>query len=286
MVDFGCSHGRNSMACVKSALDGIPTDLGCQISVHLNDLPDNDFQEVEKCLKDPQLSYNFHTILSNPKTNITTHFNKGSFYQPCLPESSIHLAFTLQSLHWLESPIPLSSSIFSNSSFLTPEESLLMSNIAQNEFITFLQLRAKELKPKGRLLITMLKDSSHIESICQGWLNYLKANNFSQSDFKSVNIPAYKRSNKDVQRALDQVKDLYTPILVTNHTDGKIGVSVDTLRTTTYNVLMQGIRLHSPFSSTSEMESFLDGFYASLIPNWPQLQQQFHLIILERSSSN
>lgn len=284
VADFGCSHGKNSMTCIKSIFDGFPMHSNANLKVILNDLPENNFLEVEKCLKNPQLSFKHHNLPAAKQAKY--EFCGRSFYLQCAKDREVDLAFTLQSLHWLENPYPTTKSLFSNSSFLTEIERQQTSKQAHREFLSFLKFRAQELKEGGNLLITMLMKSSYIETICQGWLDYLEAEGYTTAQFESVIIPAYSRSSKEVDLALTEVSHLFNVIYRVTHADGKVQVEVSTLKATTFNTLLEGVEASNVFSTSAEYHQFLNGFFSYLEPTWPpELQQEFHLILLERQSN-
>ncbi|KAI0223463.1 hypothetical protein L0F63_004292 [Massospora cicadina] len=243
LADFGCSHGKNSMECVKAAFDGYASTPE-SIQVYLNDLPGNDFGEVFRCLNDPTISYNEHPLAKN--TQISTYVNGKSFYLPCLLKDHLHLSFTFNCLHWLETPVPLSRALFGSSDRTTPEEAKTLKEEAHDQLVRFLTYRADELQAGGRLVATT--GIRYFEDL---WEAYVASTGHKLDSFTNVVIPTYNRSDSEVQAALDQVK-------------------------------VEGLKRSDTFGDAEECEHYIDGFFHFAASDPPTHIIDFHILIVEK----
>ncbi|WVZ94565.1 hypothetical protein U9M48_040444, partial [Paspalum notatum var. saurae] len=197
--DLGCSSGPNALGLVSTAVDAVFHRCAAlngqpppELSVVLNDLPDNDFNYgcnniYHKQTKNATVYFSALQCISPLKTldlntadvakrlvllqqgtqslgRVLTGIVPGSFYKRLFPSNSLHLVVSSNSLHWLsEAPEDLKS----NSIPLHDEDEGLRrarrSMIIQayrrqfrKDFTLFLNLRAQELVLGGRMVVCML----------------------------------------------------------------------------------------------------------------------------------
>ncbi|WVZ94582.1 hypothetical protein U9M48_040461 [Paspalum notatum var. saurae] len=164
LADLGCSSGPNALGLVSIAVDAVFNRCAAlngqappELSVPLNDLPDNDFNDVAKRL-----------VLLQQGTQslgrVLTGIVPGSFYKRLFPSNSLHLVVSSNSLHWLsQAPEDLKSNRIP---LHDQDESLRRArrNMAiqayrrqfRKDFTLFLNLRAQELVPRGRMVVSMV----------------------------------------------------------------------------------------------------------------------------------
>ncbi|GJN29062.1 hypothetical protein PR202_gb17254 [Eleusine coracana subsp. coracana] len=101
MADLGSSSGPNALALVSCAVDAIFQHCAAareqvppELSVFLNDVPDNDFNIVAKSLVAFQES-------DQHIGHVTVGIVPGSFYKRLFTTGSLHLIFASNSVHWL-----------------------------------------------------------------------------------------------------------------------------------------------------------------------------------------
>lgn len=295
VADFGCSHGKNSMRCINSALDGYREARSTDslsypasteelfVTVYFNDLPTNDFSEVFKCLDDKEISITENSLFkSNPLNSLSTCINGKSFYTRCFPKAHLHLAYSFFCLHWMDRPIPLANSIVTKSPHVTLDEATQLAQAAHSELVKFIKLRSDELKLGGRLVITIPKDSEMLALVDQHWKAYLSLNDLRTTQFSSVLIPSYHRSDREIRAALRSVSANMKPVFVSSCGNSGARFEVATLRSATFNVLLKGILDAQVFDTKVESVAFAEGFYRYLEPRWVNVRNETHLIVLER----
>jgi len=104
IADLGCSAGPNALTLVKTAVDAIfhhcsdHKEIVPEISVLLNDLPDNAFNDIAKRLHAFQES-------TQDFGHVFTAIVPGSFYKRLFTSNSVNLVLSSHSLNWLSQVI-------------------------------------------------------------------------------------------------------------------------------------------------------------------------------------
>jgi hypothetical protein len=161
ITDLGCSSGPNALALVSVAIEATRNRFlqlqqapPPELCVLLNDLPDNDFNVVVK------------SLVALQQTNepvCVTGIVPGSFYERLFPSGSLHLVCSSNSLHWL-SKAPEDLRINHISAYDTNEHvrrerfpvvTEAYARQFKEDFTLFLEIRAKELVPEGRMVISL-----------------------------------------------------------------------------------------------------------------------------------
>ncbi|KAJ1267722.1 hypothetical protein BS78_07G079300 [Paspalum vaginatum] len=164
IADLGCSSGPNALELVSTAVDAVRCaaltlngQAPPELSVLLNDLPDNDFNDVAKRL-----------VLLQQGTQslgmVLTGIVPGSFYNRLFPSNSLHLVVSSNSLHWLsEAPEDLKSNRIplhdKDEGLRQARRNMVIQAYRQQfrkDFTLFLNLRAQELVPGGRMVVSMV----------------------------------------------------------------------------------------------------------------------------------
>ncbi|CAD6339848.1 unnamed protein product [Miscanthus lutarioriparius] len=157
IADLGCSAGPNALTLVKTAVDAIfhhcsdHKEIASEISVLLNDLPDNDFNDVAKRL------YAFQQSTQDCGPAVTA-IVPGSFYKKLFTSNSVNLVLSSHSLNWLsqvpedlkKSRIPVYDKDEGLRQARRPFVVQAFSQQFRKDFAIFLNTRAKELVPNGQ----------------------------------------------------------------------------------------------------------------------------------------
>ncbi|KAF7039218.1 hypothetical protein CFC21_049264 [Triticum aestivum] len=167
IADLGCSTGPNALALVSIAVKAIHAHClqfqqpSPEVSVLLNDLPENDFNTVVKSLV---------TLRQSNDPVVVTGITPGSFYERLFTSESVHLVCSSNSLHWLsKAPEDLKRNLIP--AYDIDEHSrrerlpIVLEAYAKQyrkDFTLFLELRAKELVSGGRMIISLLGRRSDI----------------------------------------------------------------------------------------------------------------------------
>ena len=148
IADYGSSQGRNSLLPVRSAIRVLRRRIGTHraVSVFHVDLPANDFSTLFAVLNTDQDRY----VLDEP--NVFPAAIGRSFYGSVLPPGSVHLGWSSYAAMWL-SQIP---TLIPGHFFPAHSAGTIRSEFDRQgakDWEAFLSLRAKELRPGGRLVV-------------------------------------------------------------------------------------------------------------------------------------
>ncbi|KAF0901384.1 hypothetical protein E2562_000265 [Oryza meyeriana var. granulata] len=159
IADLGCSSGPNALALSSIAVDAVHRRcLGLrqpppELCVLLNDLPNNDFGTVVKNLV--EFKQNNEPVL--------TGVVPGSFYGRLFTAESLHLVCSSNSLHWLsEAPEDLKMNSIPaydvDANVRRERRAVVVGAYARQfrkDFMMFLKMRAIELIPGGRMVVSL-----------------------------------------------------------------------------------------------------------------------------------
>ncbi len=149
--DYGSSQGKNSFAPMRTAIRALRARLDSDrpIVVTHVDQPANDFNTLFGVLhRDPD-SY----ALDDP--NVFPSAIGRSFYEQVFPPDHVHLGWSAYAAMWL-SRIPTFITGHFRGDRGTAAELAAFRQQAEKDWETFLSLRAKELRPGGRLVLVMV----------------------------------------------------------------------------------------------------------------------------------
>lgn len=154
-VDFGCSEGRNSIAAMGCVVEALRARRGEQ-SVHVMhcDLPSNNFNQLFRSLHDPAQT-NYAQSRGRRHPHLIPLACAGSFFEPMLAPRSVSIAMSFSAVQWMDRipdvPVPEFIGYMKGS----PEARDTYSRQADREMTRFLEARAFELAPGGKLLVIM-----------------------------------------------------------------------------------------------------------------------------------
>jgi SAM dependent carboxyl methyltransferase len=151
IADYGSSQGKNSLLPMRVAIEVLQARLGSDrpVLVYHEDLPANDCNSLFEVLdKDPQ-SY----VLNAP--NIFPCAIGRSFYEIVLPPNHVHLGWCSYAAMWI-SRIPTRIPGHFVVPRSTGEVRAAFERQGAQDWERFLALRARELRPGGRLVIVVV----------------------------------------------------------------------------------------------------------------------------------
>ncbi|EMS61628.1 Caffeine synthase 1 [Triticum urartu] len=217
IADLGCSSGPNVLALVSTAIKAIINHClqfqqsRPEVCVLLNDLPDNDFNTVVKSLVTLRQS--------NNKPVVVTGIAPGSFYERLFTSDSLHLVCSSNSLHWL-SMAPEDLTMNQIPAYDMDEHArcerlpIVREAYAQQfrkDFMLFLELRAKELVPGGRMVVSLVGRPSNVkaskffhlwETLVQILSVMALEGVIDKAKFDSFYVPVYGPSGEELREVI------------------------------------------------------------------------------------
>ena len=96
VADYGSSQGRNSMAPMRMAIEGISARTGAATPIQIvhTDLPTNDFAVLFSELSEPS------SYMAGVPDVYPSAIGR-SYFEQILPANSVHLGWNTWTLHWL-----------------------------------------------------------------------------------------------------------------------------------------------------------------------------------------
>jgi hypothetical protein len=149
IADYGSSQGKNSLAPIRAALGSLRTRIGADRAVFVFhvDQPSNDFNSLFEVLSGDPDSY-----VGDARVFPATIGR--SFYEQVLPAESVHLGWCSFAALWL-SRIPGQLSGHFIPVHSTGPGRAAFERQAAEDWEAFLGLRARELRPGGRLVVVL-----------------------------------------------------------------------------------------------------------------------------------
>ena len=150
LADYGSSQGKNSLIPMRAAINGLRRRVGPRraISVFHIDQPSNDFNSLFEVLDADPDRY----VADDPEV-YPAAIGK-SFYENVLPPQSVHLGWSSYAAVWL-SRVPAVIPDHFISVCCSGQVREAFDRQAAKDWETFLTLRARELRPRGRLIVLL-----------------------------------------------------------------------------------------------------------------------------------
>ncbi|KXN65252.1 S-adenosyl-L-methionine-dependent methyltransferase [Conidiobolus coronatus NRRL 28638] len=290
IVDFACSHGKNSMTVINQLFDHLNTNNVLlaknlkEIIVYHNDLPDNDFDEVLKCVEDKEIGYKVNELIESNNIEIETRFVGKTYYEQIVENESINFAFCYTSLHWMPEYCNLNYSVMYEKERENSEMLKWITEMSDRYLFKWLELRHQELKPSGLLSFNICTLSSFPAIVNKAWASLLKSKNIDPVELSSVTIPVLVRTKEQIDRLFEFIKDKFS--LVNNQfIKDTIEMDKPTLRAVCYNQITTGLYKHpNLFPDMDSIEAFYEEFEQEIysLGETVTLNSGFEWILLQK----
>ncbi len=151
-VDFGSSEGRNAIGVMQTITGTIRQRSDQPIQTVYSDLSSNNFNRLFANLDDPNLMRGF-------PAEVYPSAVPGSFYRPLLPPGTVHLATCFNAVLWMDRlPARVADHVVYRRPLggMTVSTDLVaaFSGQAAADWAYFLQSRARDMVPGGKLIVT------------------------------------------------------------------------------------------------------------------------------------
>ncbi|KAL8500599.1 hypothetical protein ACS0TY_020254 [Phlomoides rotata] len=214
MADLGCGPGPNTLLVVSHIMDTIKhlyklNNLP-QIEVFVNDLPDNDFNNLFKILKDQKNGNERRELLDA----CFIYGAPGSFHENLFPTNTLHFVYSSYSLHWL-SQVPegvgkKNKENIHMTMMSPPEVFEAYAEQFQRDFTRFLRIRGEEIVDSGCMVLTFIGrrfvDPSPNDGVInlytplvQILLHMVAQGLVKEEDLYSFNVPLYPPCTQEIE---------------------------------------------------------------------------------------
>jgi hypothetical protein len=234
IADMGAAGGGNSLEPMARALAARRGQAPALV-IH-TDIPDNDFSALFRLVQSAPGSY-----LQAPETYALAAGR--SFFEPLLPEGFLSLGWSSIAVHWLSAvPRPIPDHIYC--SFATGAAREALAARSAQDWTAFLDHRARELRPSGRLVVVggaALDDgrsgAEGLMAIADAALRELVAHgDLADDEYARMTIPTWNRTRAEflapfqdgsfdgrLELRRDALRTLPDPHLAELRQDGDVG---------------------------------------------------------------
>ncbi|MBI2823199.1 MAG: cyclopropane-fatty-acyl-phospholipid synthase [Planctomycetia bacterium] len=216
IVDYGCSEGRNSILVANRIADCLRRRNAAQsVRPIFADVPTNNFNQLFRNLEDDGR-------LTRRDDGFFPSAVAGSFYDLLLPKGSVHLATTFNAICWLDSlpPVELRPEFViylgprphRPEVTVAPETVAAFGTQARRDLVRFLECRAAELVPEGRLLMaTPARDGEHAagegiyDVVHDACIDLMNQGRIDGAAYRRITMPVYFRTLDEILSPVDSV---------------------------------------------------------------------------------
>jgi hypothetical protein len=213
VLDLGSSEGGNAVRVMRTVVEGLRRRTDRPVQTIYSDLASNDFNQLFTNLEEARRAGLF-------PPGVYPGVVGGSFYGPLLPPGTVHLATCFNSIHWLDQvpPVPLPDGVVYRRPHPprpglseSPEATAAFARQAEQDLIRFLDCRARELVPGGKLLLASPGDTDQAR-LCDGLFDILNdacldlvaAGRLERRQYERLTIPCYFRTVAELLTPLER----------------------------------------------------------------------------------
>jgi hypothetical protein len=223
VLDLGSSEGRNAIQLMRSIVRGLRLRTGQPVQTTYSDLASNNFNQLFANLEDARRAGHF------PESVYASAVG-GSFYGPLVLPGTVHLATSFNAILWLDRlpPVPVPDFVVYRRPHpprqglsVSPEVTAAFQAQAEEDLVRFLECRALELVPGGKLLLASPGDTNQacvvdglFDVLNDACLDLVAAGRLDREEYERLTIPCYYRTVADLLAPLEQkdspVRSAYT----------------------------------------------------------------------------
>jgi SAM-dependent methyltransferase len=214
VLDLGSSEGRNALISMNAVVEAIRRRQADRlVQTIYSDLPSSNFN---------RLFLNLHEARPADRlaAGVFPSAVAGSFYEPLMPPGSVHFALCFNALLWLDAlpSVPLADFVVYRRPHpprpglhVPPETADAFARQAEGDLVRFLQCRARELRPGGKLLIVSPGDSDEqrladglYDALNDGCLDLVAAGRLPRQRYERFTMPLYFRTVAETLAPLER----------------------------------------------------------------------------------
>jgi hypothetical protein len=212
VLDLGSSEGGNAIRLMRDIALGLRRRTGQPVQTVFSDLASNNFNQLFANLEEARAAGAFPEGVYPAAVG-------GSFYGPLLPPGTVHFATTFNSLLWLDR-LPAAITDFvayrrpqppRPGPAVAPEVTAAFRRQAEGDLVRFLECRARELVPGGKLLLASPGDTdeAHVgdglyDVLNDACLDLVAAGRLEREEYERLTMPCYFRTVAEVLTPLER----------------------------------------------------------------------------------
>jgi hypothetical protein len=213
VLDLGSSEGRNAVRLMSSVVAGLRRRTDQPLQTIFSDLASNNFNGLFANLEEVRRA-------GRSAADVYPCAVAGSFYGPLLPPRTVHLATCFNALHWLDRlpAVPMPDSVVYRrpdpprpGPAVAPEVTAAFARQAEQDLDRFLEWRARELVPGGKLLLAGPGDTDQFR-LCDGFgdilndacLDLVADGRLEREQHGRLSMPVYFRTLDELLAPLER----------------------------------------------------------------------------------
>jgi hypothetical protein len=207
VLDLGSSEGGNAIRGMAAIVAGLRRRTGQPLRTVYSDLPSNNFNRLFANLEEARAAGLF-------PAGVYPGAVGGSFYGSLLPPGTVHLATCFNSIQWLDRlpAVPLPDHVAYRRPHpprpglsVSPEVTSAFTRQAEQDLDRFLECRARELVPGGKLLLASPGDTDQArisdglgDVLNDACLDLVAAGRLEQQGYERLTMPVYFRTVQEL----------------------------------------------------------------------------------------
>jgi hypothetical protein len=213
VLDLGSSEGGNAIRLMATIVAGLRRRTGQPVQTIFSDLASNNFNQLFANLELARRAGLF------PPGAYPSAVGD-SFYGSLLPTGTVHLATSFNAIHWLDRlpAVPLPDGVAYRRPHpprpglaVSPEVTSAFKRQAEQDLVRFLECRARELVPGGKLLLASPGDSEQAcvadglrDILNDACLDLVAAGRLERGQYERLTMPCYWRTVDELLAPLER----------------------------------------------------------------------------------
>jgi hypothetical protein len=213
VLDLGSSEGGNAIRLMGGIVAGLRRRTDRPLQTIYSDLASNDFNQLFANLQEARRA-------GLVPAGVYPSAVAGSFYGPLLPPGTVHFATSFNSIQWLDHlpAVALPESVAYRRPHpprpglaVSPQATAAFRRQAEQDLVRFLECRAGELVPGGKLLLASPGDTDQarvgdgfIDVVNDACLDLVAAGRLKREQFERLTMPCYFRTTEELLAPLER----------------------------------------------------------------------------------
>jgi hypothetical protein len=213
VLDLGSSEGHNAVQVMQSIVKGLRRRTRRPVQTIYSDLASNNFN---------QLFANLERALpaGHSPAGVFASAVGGSFYGPLLPPGTVHLATSFNSVQWLDQlpAVPMPDAVAYRrphpprpGHVVSRQVTAAFQRQAEQDLVRFLECRAQELVPGGKLLVASPGDTDQAciadglaDLLNDACLDLVASGQLEREEYERLTMPVYFRTVEELLAPLER----------------------------------------------------------------------------------
>jgi SAM-dependent methyltransferase len=213
VLDLGSSEGRNAISLMAAIVKRFRKRTDQRLQAVFSDLTSNNFNQLFANLEEARRT-------GVIPAGVYPTAVGGSFYSPLLPPGTVHLATCFNAIHWLDQlpAVPLLEGVAylrphppRPGLSVPPKVASAFMRQAEHDLARFLECRAQELVPGGKLLLASPGDTDQArvgdgiaDVLNDACLDLVAAGRLQREQYERLTLPVYFRTVAELIAPLEQ----------------------------------------------------------------------------------